>query len=287
MAGTEAITVGIKTFLRTDKLRDCLASLAQHRWSEVIVADDGPIDEEREQMYVVARRNLPLRLLRLDFDTGLAAGRNEIVRQCQTDRLLMLDDDQTVGADIGRLGEVLDADPGIGGVSCIWVERDGRKCTACDLEVDGGRIVKRVSGTPVPKTTASGMQYLEFDFIPNSTLFRTDCLREFPWDPFYKIGKEHLDFYLTHKRAGKWRFAVSIDIEIGHHPEGSSSGTYHKFRGGERLEVSEAYFLQKWGVTSIVEGQKYLESPPVGRLEGIRRRIATAASPLLPRFGRR
>lgn len=259
MAGTEAITVGIKTFLRTDKLRDCLASLAQHRWCEVIVADDGPIDAERERMYEEAARALPLRLLRLDFDSGLAAGRNEIVRQCGSELMLMLDDDQTVGPDIGRLEEVLQADPGLGGVSCIWVERDGRKCTACDIEIAGDRILKHASRDKEPRRTASGQRYVEFDFIPNSTLFRTACLREFPWDPFYKIGKEHLDFYLTHKRAGRWRFAVSIDVEIGHHPEGSSSGTYHKFRGGERLQVSEEYFLRKWGVNEIVEGPKYLE----------------------------
>lgn len=267
MAGTDAITVGIKTFLRTDKLQECLASLSRHRWREVIVADDGPIDDARERMYAEASRVLPLRLLRLEFDTGLAAGRNEIVRHCTSDLLLMLDDDQTVGPDIGRLAEVLEADPGLGGVSCIWVERDGRKCTACDLEIDGGRIVKRVTGRPEPRTAPGGHRYLVFDFIPNSTLFRTACLREFPWDPFYKIGKEHLDFYLTHKRAGKWRFAVSIDVEIGHHPEGSSSGTYHKFRGGDRLQVSEDYFLKKWGVHEIVEGPKYLEGGRPSALE--------------------
>lgn len=271
MAGTDAITVGIKTFLRTDKLRDCLDSLARHRWREVIVADDGPIDEERQRMYDEAAGRLPLRLIRLDFDTGLAAGRNEIVRRCDSEFLLMLDDDQTVGPDIGRLEEVLQADPGIGGVSCIWVERDGRKCTACDLEIDGGRIIKRVTGEQEPRRTASGQRYLQFDFIPNSTLFRTACLREFPWDPFYKIGKEHLDFYLTHKRAGKWRFAVSIDVEIGHHPEGSSSGTYHRFRGGERLQVSEDYFRKKWGVDEIIEGPKYLEAARLSALERARR----------------
>ncbi len=87
------------------------------------------------------------------------------------------------------------------------------------------------------------------------------------WDPFYKIGKEHLDFYLTHKRAGKWRFAVSIDVAISHHPEGSSTGTYHKFRGGERLQVSEEYFYRKWGVSSVVEGSKYIEAERLDALE--------------------
>ena len=34
----------------------------------------------------------------------------------------MLDDDQTVPANIGRLAEVLDENPAIGGVSAMWLE---------------------------------------------------------------------------------------------------------------------------------------------------------------------
>ena len=271
MTPTGDITVGIKTFLRTDKLRMCLDSLTQHHWREVIVADDGPIDAERERMYEEFSSRLPLRLLRLEFDTGLAAGRNEIVRNCRTDYLLLLDDDQTVRESIGRLAEVLDDDPRIGGVSCIWVERDGRKCTACDIELEGTRVIKHIIGKKPPRVTSTGQRYVLFEFIPNSTLFRTQCLRELPWDPFYKIGKEHLDFYLAHKKLGKWLFAVSLDVEIGHHPEGSSSGQYHQFRGGERLRVSEEYFLGKFGITEVIEGPKFIEQEERGALS----RIAT------------
>jgi glycosyltransferase involved in cell wall biosynthesis len=258
MTSTRDVTVGIKTFLRTPKLRLCMESLAAHPWRAVIVADDGPIDDERQRLYSEFSSRIPLSLLKLDFDTGLAAGRNEIVRHCQTDYLLMLDDDQTVPANIGMLAEVLDEDRRLGGVSCIWIERDGPTCSACDIGIEGTRIVKRIVEDKAPHATSSGQRYVIFDFIPNSTLFRTDCLRELPWDPFYKIGKEHLDFYLSHKQLGKWLFAVSLDVKIGHHPE-QSSGEYRKFRGGERLRVSEEYFLKKFGATSVVQESQYME----------------------------
>ena len=77
MKATNGITVGVKTFMRTPKVRLCLQSLAQHTWHEVIVADDGQIDGARA-MYTDAER-APLKVLRLPFDTGLSAGRNEIV----------------------------------------------------------------------------------------------------------------------------------------------------------------------------------------------------------------
>jgi hypothetical protein len=81
-------------------------------------------------------------------------------------------------------------------------------------------------------------------------------LLEQSWDPFYKIGKEHLDFYLAQKQLGHWRFAVSLDVEIGHHPEGAQRD-YKQFRHGERVKVSERYFLQKFGIEEVVEGRKF------------------------------
>ena len=264
MSETSGTTVGIKTFLRTSKLRMCLESLTNHAWHSVIVADDGPIDAKRERMYAELAERLPLQLLRLEFDTGLGAGRNEIVRQCQTDHLLMLDDDQTVPGNIGDLSEVLDEASEIGGVSCIWIERDGLKCTACDISIDGSRLIKECRADHEIRRTTAGQRYVVFDFIPNSTMFRTACLRDQAWDPIYKIGKEHLDFYLSHKKLGKWRFAVSMDVRIGHHPEGSSK-KYARFRGGKRVKVSEKYFLDKFGVTEVIEGRKFIDPQHRGK----------------------
>lgn len=255
MTGTQDISVGVKTFMRTPQLRLCLDSLARHDWREIIVADDGPIDAEREQLYEEFSRRAPLTLLRLPFDTGLAAGRNAIVRRCATPYLLMLDDDQTVPANVGRLTEILDEHAHIGGVSAVWLEHGDRKCTACDLFVVGSRIVKEIR-TPRPVGhTALGQRYLTFDFIPNSTLFRKCCLEELPWDPFYKIGREHLDFYLSHQRLGRWQFAVSLDVLIGHHPE-RDSAAYRRFRHGERVDASDRHFLEKFGLSGVVEGRK-------------------------------
>jgi glycosyltransferase involved in cell wall biosynthesis len=256
--GTRRITVGVKTFLRTDKLRMCLESLAAHPWHAVIVADDGPVDAEREALYGEFSRRLPLELVKLPFDTGLSAGRNEIVARCGTEYLLVLDDDQTVPANIGVLAEVMDEVPQLGGISCVWLEKSGRKCTACDLRVEGRRIVKEIVGEKPVHTTRGGRRYVFFDFVPNSTLFRMACLRDQAWDPFYKIGKEHLDFYLMHQRLGRWKFAVSLDVVIGHHPEGQSAD-YGQFRHGERVKTSERYFLEKFDVTDVVEGSKYID----------------------------
>ncbi|MGB5102365.1 MAG: glycosyltransferase [Steroidobacteraceae bacterium] len=257
MADTSVLTVGIKTFLRTPQLALCLEALAAHSWRRVIVADDGPIDAEREAMYAAFSARLPLDLLRLEFDTGLSAGRNEIVRRCDSEYLLVLDDDQTVPANIGELREVLDENGHLGGVSCVWFERGARRCTACDIRRRGRYLIKATDGRKPVQSTRRGLRFVEFDFVPNSTLFRMDCLRDLAWDPFYKIGKEHLDFYLSHQALGKWRFAVCLDVEIGHHPE-DNSPEYLQFRKGERLKVSERHFFDKFDVDDVIEGPKLI-----------------------------
>jgi glycosyltransferase involved in cell wall biosynthesis len=257
MADTSVITVGIKTFLRTPQLAMCLEALVPHPWRSVVVADDGPIDDEREAMYAGFAARLPLEVLRLPFDTGLSAGRNEIVRRCDSEYLLVLDDDQTVPANVGDLREVMDENRHLGGVSCVWLERGVRRCTACDIQRRGRYLIKSTDGSKPLRQTSRGLRFVEFDFVPNSTLFRMDCLRDLAWDPFYKIGKEHLDFYLSHRALAKWRFAVCTDVEIGHHPE-DNSPQYLQFRKGERLKVSERYFFDKFDVEDVIEGPKLI-----------------------------
>lgn len=264
-SATSQITVGIKTFLRTNCLRNCLGSLAEHDWYEVIIADDGEIDEERKNLYEEFQQKLPLKLLRLKFDTGLSAGRNEIVSRCQTDYLLMLDDDETVPDNIKDLKYVLDEEPSIGGVSGIWIEKNAKKCQAYYLKQLNGDLIKEYTrsdnaGNPLRKTSG-GVRYKKFDFIPNSTLFRLTCLQDNSWDPYYKIDKEHLDFYLSHKILGKWSFAVALDVKIGHHPEigSASQSSYQAFRYGKRVEASRKYFLEKFRLNRVMEGEMYIQ----------------------------
>ena len=56
---------------------------------------------------------------------------------------------------------------------------------------------------------------------------------------------------------------MCLDVQIGHHPEGSSAGKYGQFRGGNRIKVSEEYFFRKFGVDEVIEGRKYIEDAGV------------------------
>ena len=73
----------------------------------------------------------------------------------------------------------------------------------------------------------------EFDPLPQAL---PDAIR--PGTRSTRSASEHLDFYLSQQRLGLWKFAVSLDVVIGHHPEGAAA-SYKKFRHGDRIKASE------------------------------------------------
>lgn len=255
------ITVGIKTFMRPHKLRECLKSLVGLGFYEVIIADDGKITPESKMVYEEFQEKLPLVVLRLPFDSGLAYGRNKIVKRCKTPYLLLLDDDQQVNKDILKLKKILLADPSLGGVSAFLIERGCLKCDAHNLIIKNGYLIKHLYQIPEPKKINKIVYYI-CDQIPNSTLFRLECLIDRSWDNKFVIGREHVDFYLSHKILGKWKFAVTPDVKIIHNPS-ESNGVDEKYKNQfrfnkSRLEASTKYFLKKWKLKGIIEGRKLL-----------------------------
>lgn len=254
------ISVGVKTFLRPEALRACLGSLCEFIWRQVIVVNDSPEDtrDEYERVYAEFEGRLPLRIITPPIDSGTAVGRNIMVEYCTADYLLTLDDDIGIDGSIRHLVEILDADPSLGGVSGILVEEGKLKCGAADLFVEDQYIVKEIRRRPVIDRNVTGQRYAKFDFIPQTAMFRTSCLAQLGWDPAHKIGREHIDFFLSHKSVGTWRFAVCLDTYIYHLGGASKGEAYRKIRYGGRVAESEEYLRNKHNVFGLVVGRQYI-----------------------------
>ncbi|MFY0605784.1 MAG: glycosyltransferase [Cyclobacteriaceae bacterium] len=252
------ITVGIKTFYRTDKLEDTLNALIGKSFSQVIIADDGEIDEAKDLLYDKYAELLPLKVLRLPHDTGLPYGRNRMIEACNTPYFLMLDDDQVIPDNIKVLLDILHGDSELGGVSCFWNEYGHIVCRAHNLHMIHGHLIKD-KGRDQIKRTIGQTAYFLMDFIPNSTLYRKECFDEIKWDEAIKIGSEHVDFYMAQKQLGKWKFAVTPDVIIKHYPS-IGTGTYEKkFRHqNERIKKYKQYVLKKWQFKDVLNGEGLL-----------------------------
>ncbi|NJE05718.1 glycosyltransferase [Thermococcus sp. M36] len=249
------VTIGLKTFYRTEKLRNTLRSLVGLNVKEVIVADDGPEDPEKEKLYQEMSEYLPLKVIRLPYNSGLAYGRNRIVENTKTPYLLIMDDDMEVLGEqsISILKNILESNKALGGVGALLFEKGRIRSGAHNLIYKRGYIVRDVP-LDLQIEVADGIPYIRFDQILNAALFRVKCLRDYPWDDYYKINFEHLDFYWGHKQLGKWKFAVTPAVVFKHYPGGNK--TYKKFRfSRERYRRSKEYFLKKWNIKGIINIQ--------------------------------
>lgn len=261
------VSCGIKSFLREKKLAACLDALVDKGFKEVIVVDDGPISTAKREVYQTYEKSLPLTLIEPPFDTGISAGRNLLIDHCTTPYILVLDDDQIVPDNIRDLYTIMEHDKSLGGIAGFWNEYDKPRCGATNLYYSGNYIVKDIR-KPSARLTCGLLSYFLYDFIPNSTLFRLACLQDIRWDPFYKIGSEHLDFYLAHKKLGRWKFAVTPDVVIRHDPREPETEYRDDFRKNDtRLNTSFNYLKSKWGIVDVIENRKHINDPWVSHIK--------------------
>jgi len=245
--------VMLKTFMRPEKLEKCLASIQRLNPppQRVVVADDGPESPEKERVYK-AFDGLPgFKLLRLEFDAGISRSRNQAFKHTSAPYVLLIDDDHYLPTNIFELHWVLEADPMLGGVSPFWEEYGVVFCGASDIHL-GSWIIRDVERPKQVYWAEPGLHYLTLDLIPNTTLFRRECLQDLAWDEAYIIGGEHLDFYVCHKKLGRWRFAVTPNLVVSHDPK-SLDQEYNRHRTSrEKGERSTRYFLEKHGVKGFL-----------------------------------
>ncbi len=246
------VTVGIKTFNRPEKLRAALRSLVNIPVREIIVADDGKKTKESQTLYREMSEKLPLTVLELPYDSGKPEGLNKIIDACNTKYLMLIDDDMQVLSSnhLQILKNILDAKKDFGGVASVLLENGGIKSGAHNLKIEGKYLVRYVpKGTKI--SLIDGNPIVIVDFLPFSAMFRLDVFSDVLWDEHHKIGYEHVDFYLSQKHLGKWKFALSLSSFIVHNPGGAM--TYKQIRfDKERLKASKRYFLRKWNLKGIV-----------------------------------
>lgn len=218
---------------------------------KIVVADDGGVSDEKNRVYEKYRKILPLEVIELEFDAGLSKGRNVAFQNTDTPYVLLIDDDHYLSSNLHELIEVLEENPNIGGITPFWEEHGEVISEAADIKL-GKWVIKRVIENKPLKRTSSGIGFYEYDFVSNSCFFRRECLLDYPWDDFFIINMEHADFYLTHKKMGKWSFAVSPDYILQHDP-GSKNKDFMKHRKSKlKLIKSMDYLLEKHQINGFI-----------------------------------
>jgi GT2 family glycosyltransferase len=88
------VTFVIKSFNRYKSLIKLLFSIEEHHPSiDVVLLDDGCFRNYNSNRIMKIGFNLRIIILKADFDIGLSAGRNRLVKEVTTPYLILLDDD--------------------------------------------------------------------------------------------------------------------------------------------------------------------------------------------------
>jgi glycosyltransferase involved in cell wall biosynthesis len=250
----EDLTIGIKTFLRPEKVRQLLYTIHDREWepAEVIVADDGKINEEKRNTYEEYSEKLPLKVLDLEFDLGNGASRNKLAEECETEYLLMLDDDMMPPENIPELRNAL-KNSDYGGISGILKEYGDLRACASDIFFEDGFLVLDIREEKKPDEHG----VIEFDYLPSCAMFRTECLEQFPWDDFYVISGEHIDFYLNHYLNSDWRFGLKPEIVFEHRPDSPEKYLVHRESSG-KIQRSNDHLQDKWNIKDIVRVETFI-----------------------------
>ena len=145
--------------------------------------------------------------LPMPHDIGLSEGRNLLVLASQSELFVLLDDDflLTPATDLSKLHETLEAGYDIVGGNALDA-RGRRTCTP--------GYIREFSGhhTILPPQDIDKVQACEF--VPNFFLGRRDAVLGVGWNPVYKIGPEHMDFFV--QARGRLRVGFDPRVSVRH-----------------------------------------------------------------------
>jgi len=242
------IALGVIVLNRVEKLRGLLESAIDKDIETVYIADNGHPSKEKDGLYTESYP-FEITVLDLEYDIGLGRCRNEIVGEMEEEYLLMADSDHQVSNNIGILLAILQEKPSVGGVAGSIIEPSRERIwqSAKDFRLLDKILVKGNNLESKEIEVIDGYPFIEFDFIPYPTLYRTACLREYAWDPNIKINFAHDDFYVQHWMNTDWKFGVTPEVCFRHYPGGDSDYSMTK-QAPDKKQYSEEYFLDKWNL---------------------------------------
>ncbi len=218
----------IKTFERPKMVERLVESIKQfYPKAKIYIADDS-----REPM----KGSFPM-----EFDSGLSAGRNLLIRKTKEPYLLFLDDDFvfTEQTRIENLVKILENNPDLGIIGGAMKQDGTIRHYEGYVRFQGDKLV-------YDKRVVQRDGFIETGLILNFFLARREVFDNVRWDNDLKLA-EHSDFFL---RLGytKWKVGYFDGVIIEHKP--MKAGEYGKFRA--RGKFFTKLMMEKRGIKQII-----------------------------------
>jgi len=218
MSLLENTTFLIKAFGRIEYINKLVSSiLYKYSNAKILILDDsGKLSEKDISTFKSKKVDLILSSIE---DIGLSAGRNQLVENCSTRYMVLLDEDfvftkrtdiikalkilATTSIDIVG-GAVYDVGPNA-------QQHNQPRSFHGTLNLDAGGVLI-IDESNIEKKSVEGIDL--YDLVMNFFIAKTESISKVKWDPELKLA-EHLDFFLRAKQS-ELNITFESDIEVKH-----------------------------------------------------------------------
>ncbi|MCK9463336.1 MAG: glycosyltransferase [Proteobacteria bacterium] len=230
------LAVIIKTFERENVLFRLIESIENIPRYHLYIADDSSkFSEEKEALYTRLTEQGHT-IVRLPYDSGLPAGRNACMDLVTEDYILLLDDDFVIPKDF-NISLAINKLRGNVGIVCGSLRTLVGDVAHYEhtLKIEKRRLYK----LPPDNGIDLGLNF----FVAKKEVFN-----DVRWDNRFKIGGEHLDFFLQLK-GSKWKVLYEERFYAYHlQVENNTEYTIKRDR-----KDSWPIFADKWDIDGVQE----------------------------------
>ena len=227
------ITICMKTIYRKKLLKENLKNI-RNRFNniKIIIADDSDniyIKETKKLIEKYLDNNL--KYLELTFDSGISKGRNECVKNVNTEFIILSDDSRTINCDkniIYNLLTFLKENKNYNIITGYCPERLGNS---------RGSIIEKAKKNIKYKN----LKLYFTNFGINCFLVRTKFLKKYKWDEKLKLGEHEKYFHILNKNKENILFCKEFVFK-------QFGGDLYKYdKNGAELRKRAREFRKKYG----------------------------------------
>jgi hypothetical protein len=254
MVDLSQVTIGIKTFLRDEKLFRTLAGIRRTMPDvRISIADDGGCPKEKGDLYIDMQR-AGHTVNFMEFDSGFGAKSNLIAYELKTPYLLVASDDFDFEPPSARAGveRMVEAMQRYASLDIVSGRVDGNPYEFYLTERQPGQWYERpLRGYEYFNEIATCDLTVNYSLIRREVFWKGGVRTNIGWDHDVKIGGgEHGAFFIDAKKGGL-KVAYVPGVNISQFKE-LDNDVYSRYRG--RARNSERPCFQKRGITKYVGG---------------------------------
>tara|TARA_Y100000590_G_scaffold465909_1_gene639613 strand:- start:922 stop:1785 length:864 start_codon:yes stop_codon:yes gene_type:complete len=246
------LTIGIKTFIRPKCLDFCIRNIVKNYPNiKIIIGDDSDkIDKKKNKKIINKYSNNNIIYIDLPFDSGISKGRNEIVKKCKTDYILILDDSRSItkNTQIDKMLQFLIDKPEydlIGGV----IPTRGKYAGNYDhyflnSKIKNNKIIINYT-SELPKINYNKLKVYECNLCNNIFIAKTKKLKKYKWDDKLKVGEHELFFYNWYKNNNKCAISYKCEFIQASEQERKYKNTSYRNRTSNIYNWNDKIVLNK------------------------------------------